>query len=62
MDMTINISGNSQGIENNMAVVVKADVTYNNPGSPVDFNLPSTEGYEEIIGGADGLAEGLSLQ
>lgn len=52
LDMSLNMSGSSLGLDN-IGVTVTADVTYNNPGAPVNFDIPSTEGYQEIIGGTD---------
>ena len=62
LNMNINMGGSSLGLDN-MGVTVTADVTYNNPGAPVNFDLPSTEGYQEIVGGTDtALDSTLALQ
>ena len=59
MNMTLSMSGKEYGLDN-LALNMTAAVTYNAPGAPVDFVLPSTEGYTELIGGAEG-ATGINL-
>lgn len=47
MDMDMVMTDNKTGEESKISYVLDMEMNVNNPGQPVDFEIPSTEGYTE---------------
>ena len=46
MDMSATISAEGESMD--VGYKIDMDMTYNNPGQEVNFEIPSTEGYQEM--------------